>query len=264
MTVDKKLFTETLRQFSINDATVVGMFPGMVPEVKFGYADAIAALGDVWPLATPYAFPVPGGQELEIVSTATDTETAFVDVIELDGSEGRRVVALSGSIGVPASIPGGPAKAVNRAFNSNGTLFAGVVDVRGTGAPNANVFARILPNDQQTVQTPYMVPAGKVALINNYSTAINKSGGADVSAILRLVVTRDGKVPRTQIRYGLQRSGVSNISSDLIIPIPVPPLAKIQVTADPTAVADISAEYSMRLIDANLLSDEVLAAIVEG
>lgn len=264
MTVDKKLFRETLRQISVNDATVLGMFPGIQPEVKFGYAGAIAGLGDVWPLATPYVFPVAAGQELEIVSTATDAQTTFVDVIELDGSDGRRVVTLSGVANTPAPIPGGPARAVNRAFNSNGALFVGVVDVRGTGAPNANVFARILVEDQQTVQTPYMVPAGKVALINNYSTAINKSGGADVAAVLRLVVTREGKVPRTQIRYGLQRSGVSNISSDLIVPIPVPPLAKIQVTADPTAVADISAEYSMRLVNANLIDPEVLAAIGEG
>lgn len=246
-------------------ALVLGLVVGYSPEVKFGYVAAIAALGDVTPLGVPYIFPVDAGQEVEAISdNAADVHILKVIVIDaVTGLERIEQVTLNGNVG-PVLIPGGPVIAVNRAYNNNGDPYVGNITIRGTGAPNANIFATVLADDQQTTQCPYMVPAGKVAVINNYSTAINKSGGADVAAVMRLVVTRPGKVPRTQIRYGLQRSGVSNISSDLIVPIPIPPGSKVQVTADPTANADISAEYSMQLIDASLLPDEVLLAIVEG
>lgn len=262
---NKTVFQRNQPALEFTSALVLGLVVGYTPEVKFGYAASISVQGDITPLGVPYVFPVNTGQEVEAISNnAADTHILRIVVIDAGtGLERTEEVTLNGNVG-PVAIPGGPVLSVNRAYNNNGTPYVGTISIRGTGAPNANVFATILPEDQQTTQCPYMVPADKVGIINNYSTAINKSGGADVSAIMRLVVTRLGKVPRTQIRYGLQRGGVSNISSDLVVPIPVPPGARIQVTGDPSAVADISGEYSMQLIDKTLISAEVLLAIEEG
>lgn len=267
--VDTTIFQRDQKKYDFGSALVLGLVAGNAHEVKFGYAASINALGDVWPLGTLYAFPVTAGQAVEVVSDniADAGVMVTVDVINAaSGLEESHVVALDGTNPTtnPVLVPGGNVKSVNRAFNANGTTFTGIINVRGTGSPNSTVFAVILPEDQQSTQCPYMVPADKVAIINNYSTALNKTGGVDVSAIMRLIVTRNGKVARTQIRYGIQRGGVSNLSSDLVVPIPVPPLSKIQVTADPSAVADISGEYSMILIDKTLVPASILAAIEAG
>ncbi len=266
---DIQVFQRDQKKFDYPSALVLGLVAGNVPDVKFGYAASINAFGDVWPLGTVYAFPVVAGQVVEVVSSDIADAGLLVNVIVINAASGleeTHVVTLdeTNPVTTPVLVPGGNVKSVNRAFNANGTAFTGTISVRGTGAPNSTVFAVILPEDQQTTQCPYMVPGDKVAIINNYSTAINKSGGVDVSSIMRLVVTKEGKVARTQIRYGIQRGGVSNLSSDLIVPIPVPPLAKVQVTADPSAVADISGEFSMILIDKTLIPPEVLAAIIAG
>jgi hypothetical protein len=107
-----------------------------------------------------------------------------------------------------------------------------------------------------------VVPAGKIALINNFSTAINKSTGASTGAIFEFRVRKPGKVFRTLIRYGLQREGTSNISSDLIVPILAGPLSQIKNLATPDGTgADISAEYSMWLIDSDLVPPGLLAEL---
>lgn len=245
-------------------AASLGLLEGVTVDVKFGYAADISILGDIWADGIPYVYPVDAGQPVEILSdNVGDTSVLTVVVIDkVTGLERTEDVTLTGTAAV--LVPGGDVIAVNRAFNNNGIAYLGIITIRGTGAPNANVFARVLVEDQQTAQTPYMVPSDKIALINNYSTAINKTGGVDVAAIMRLVITKQGGVPRTKIRYGLQRGGVSNLSSDLIVPIPVPPLAKVQVTADPSAVADISGEFSMVLINKGLIPADMLAAIING
>lgn len=251
--------SQALKDFG--SALSLGMVKGAEPEVKFGYAAAISALGDVWPLGTPYVFPVDAGQLVQAVSTdVADTHELTIEGInKADGLPVSVKVTLDGT--TPVAVPDILWASVHRAFNSNSVAFLGTINILGTGAPNSNVFAVVLPADQQTTQTIYQVPADKVALINNYSTALNKTAGADASAIMRLQITRPGKVARTQIRYGLQRSGTSNLSSDLIVPIPVGPGSRIQVTAEPTAEVDISGEYSMILIDKDLVSPELLAAL---
>lgn len=263
MATDVQIFQQSQAERDFASALVLGLIEGTEPEVKFGYTASIGTFGDVWPPATVYVFPIMAGQAVEAVSTLAG-DTHDLTIIGLDATTKlprTETVTLTGV--TPVSIQG-LWSSITRAYNDDSTSFVGIINIRGTGSPNSNIFAQVLVEDQQTTQCPFMVPDDSVAVINNYSTAINKSGGADVSAIMRLVITRFGKVPRTQIRYGLQRSGVSNISSDLIIPILVAPLARIQVTADPTANADISAEYSMLLIKKNLVPAAVLQALIEG
>jgi hypothetical protein len=126
----------------------------------------------------------------------------------------------------------------------------------------ARTYATIAVDDQQTSQTPYVVPAGKIALVNNFSTALNKSTGASTGGIFGFRIRKPGKAFRTRIRYGLQREGTSNISSDLVVPVLAGPLCQLKttVTTDGTA-ADVSAEFSMWIIDEDLIPSDLLAAI---
>lgn len=254
-------------------ASTLGLCKVSDADVKFGYGTGIAdgVLSTVWAgtgIAAPftpqprYVFPVSGGQPVEAVSgNVGDTQDVKISGLDASGLPQVETVTLTGT--VPVAIPG-TWTAVNRAFNVGSTELAGEVVVRGTGAPNANIFAVILPDDNQTVQTPYVVPSDKVAVVVNYSTAINKSGTQDASAAMRLIAKRPGGVFRTAIRYGLQRNGVSNISSDLVIPGVFPPSTQIEVTTEVSAVTgttDISAEFSFILINKDTFTQEFLDSL---
>lgn len=241
--------------FSIRLA--VGLVSGARPYVKFGYATELSGPHDVWgaaDLQATFVAPPPAGVEMQIRSDNVADVGLDVNFFYVDpqGVEQVGTVTLNGT--TPVNLGVGNIRFIQRAYNSNGTKFQGRVLIEDVGTPGAgNYYASIFAEDQQTVQCQYMVPAGEVAFINNYSTAINKSGGTDASSVMRLQIQKDGKVPRTQIRYGIQRGGVSNLSSDLIIVIPVPPLSIVKVTADTSANADISAEYSMVLIKEDMI-----------
>lgn len=237
----------------------MGFITGSRPEVKFGYSPDVAGVHDVWAAADAQALfiePAAVGVNMEILSTDNVTdigiEIEYV-YIKPDGTEDVGQVILNGT--TPVQLPSGLIRFIQRAYNSNGARFVGKLTIRLLGG--GNIYASMFADDQQTTQTMYFVPLGEVAFINNYSTALNKSGGSDASSIMRLVVQKDGKVARTQIRYGLQRNGVSNLSSDLIIPIPVPPLSIVRVIADTSASAEISGEYSMVMVNENMIPQSI-------
>lgn len=264
---DIKTFQQLMTNRRYTDAVALGLVAGVDPEVKFGHIPnaATSVIADIWEngLAQPiYLFPPDAGDLIEIFSAATDTLQITIEGLDAAGVLQTDTLTLSGTIGTAGAVASAKTwRAVNRAYNSDATELTGAVTVRKVGDA-ARVYALIDTDDQQTSQAVYVVPAGKIALINNFSTAINKSGGATISGIYALKVRNPGKVFRTQIRYGLQREGVSNISSDLIVPVLTPPLAQIKVSALPDATpTDISGEFSMWLIDEGLVPAGLLAAI---
>jgi len=237
-------------------ALAIGAIPGMRADVKFGYALDFNGLHDVWggaDLQPIYQFMDIAGESITIESEeGADNQEIMVIGLDVAGALQVETVNLNGENLV--AIPG-TWIAVNRAFNNDGTPFTGRVLIKGTGPKSAIIYASLFVEDQGTVQCPYVVEAGQFAVINNYSTAINKSGGSDASSVMRLVVAEREKVGRTQIRYGLQRSGVSNLSSDLVVPILVPPLSQVKVTSETSAGADVSGEFSIVLVDETLVAE---------
>lgn len=245
-------------------AASLGLIPGVDVNVKFGHSPATTAVrSDLWERAAAqpvYIFPVDAGEGATLVSTqAADTQLIVVEGLDENGvpkSESKNLTGL-----VPVALTG-LWRSISRAYVEDSTEITGVVTVQGDGGVSTNVFAVIDTDDQQTSQTPYVVPAGKVAVVVNYSTAINKLGGVEISTLFGFRVAKAGKVFRTKIRYGLEQTGTSNISSDLVIPVLAGPLSKMKITAEPSsAPADISGEYSMLLIDSGLVPAAVLAAI---
>jgi len=264
---DKKFFQELMAARRYMDAVSLGFVAGIEPDVKFGSVpDAGSGVKtDVWPngLAQPiYLFPSDAGDSIEMFAVGTDAQNITIEGLTAAGVFQTETVALSGTGGAggAVAIPG-TWRAVDRAFNADSTELASAVTIQKVGDAT-RVYAFITVEDQQTSQAMFVVPAGKIVLVNNYSTAINKSGGATVTGIFAFRVRKPGEVFRTQIRYGLQRTGTSNISSDLIVPLLAGPLCQLKVSATPDAITtDISAEYSMWLIDSNLVPAALLAAL---
>ena len=253
MSNNPQFFQQEMKSQSYRDAVALDLRPGASQNTKFAYTESIAAAGDVWPPATSYVFPIEAGQPIEAVSAAagdTAVDLSVIVVNAVTGLEETRSVTLNGTN--PVLITGDDIIAVNRAFVSGGTAAVGDVTIRGTGAPNSTVFAIIPSADQQTVQAPF-IPSDKVALITNITASLNKTGGSDAAAVFKLVIEKPGGVPRTAKRYGVQRSGVNVITVDLETPTVVPPLAKIRIISEPTADVDISAFYSIILVDKELL-----------
>jgi hypothetical protein len=262
---DPAAYRQFLQRVALNDAINLGMVSGVIDDVKFGHCpNAQITPTDVWELGATipvYVFPPDAGETIEAVSdNIADVGVKVTwEGLSPAGAPQAQEVTLNGATPVP--VPG-VWRVVNRGYNSDSTLFVGNISARGDGVTSTNVYASISPDDQQTSQAIMVTPASRIAVINNFSTAINKTGGATPSAIMRLAVQRPGGVFRTLIRYGIQRDGTSNLSSDLIVPIPIPPLSKVKVTAEPTAAdTDISAEFSLRFYDEAWLGETVANAI---
>ncbi len=264
---DTKTFQELMQAHRYMDAVALGFVAGVEPDVKFGHIPDAAAdtATDVWEngaLQPLYLFPSDAGDSIEMFSAATDTQNITIEGLDASGVFQTETLALSGTATETGAVAiPGTWRAVNRAFNDSGIDLTGAVTIRKVG-DSLRVYAFISISDQQTSQSTFVVPVGKVALINNYSNAINKTGGATISGIFVFRIRKPGKVFRTQIRYGLQREGTSNISSDLIVPVLAGPLSQLKITATPSfGPTDISSEYSMWLVDKELIPSALLAAI---
>ena len=231
MNLNAQIFRQNQPYKDFPSAVALAMQQGVDVEVKFGSVEDAAAgiKTDIWELGGSqpvYIFPNDAGEAIEILSSVIgDTMSITIGGLDASGNLQTETVTLTGT--TPVSVPG-TWRAINRAFNSNGTPFTGNITIRGDGSTSTNVFAYLNPDNQQTTQAVYMVPAGKVAVINNYSTAINVGGNQDATAIMRFESQVQGGVFRTQIRYGLQKRGTSNLSSDLIVPPVLPPLTKLK------------------------------------
>lgn len=235
-------------------ASVLSLVDGVDPVVKFGHcSDAGIQETDMWGLGGTqpiYIFPPASGEGMTIQSSnAADNQVIKTFLLDKTGIEVITDVTLNGLNPVVIT---GTFRAFNRAFNDDSTEFLGNLLIKG--ATSGNTFGYVASSEQQTTQCIYTVPSDKYALVRNVSTAINASTNQDAAAAVRFSAQRDGKVFRTQIRYGLQKKGTSNISSDLIIPSLYPPLCRIKISMTPdTTDMDISAEFSVQLIDSDLL-----------
>ncbi len=251
-------------------AASLGLIPGVSTEVKFGHSAATTAVeSDVWPRADvqpTYIFPVDTGELMELVGTdAGDTQEITIKALDPDGVEIFIKKNLNGLTPVPL---GQLIRATNRIHNSDATPMNGSAIVQGDGSTSTNIFAIAQPGEvgrlrtQQTSQAIYVNRADKVAVVVNMSTAVNKTGVPGESCIFSGQSRKTGGVFRTQIRYGIQNNGTSNISSDLVMPPILPPLAQMAIAGNPsTAGLDISAEFSMLLFDKELVPPEILASL---
>ncbi len=264
MECDTLIFQQNQSKIDFSSAVSMGLVKGVIPENKFGHCpDAAAVATDVWErgAAQPlYIFPDSSGEALEMVSAnALDTQEIVVIGLDEAGIEKVEVLALTGTTPVP--LPG-LWSAVNRAFNDGSTPVLGEVLVQGDGTTSINIFAAVCSVCQQTSQAIYTVPSNKVAVVRSFVATMNKPLGATVAAIFALQTARPGKVFRTQARFGLQENGTSNQSFDLPVSGLAGPSFKIKFVAEPSSgPADLSAQFSLLIVEKELIPKNVLAAL---
>lgn len=251
MSFDVLSFQQNLSKNNFSIATILGCNPGISFVQNWGYVANIIQLSDIWPTGDSYIFPVAGGQQLEIVSNdPNDNSTITINGIDNIGKSASVQINLNGT--TPVLVPGELWLSVQRAYTDDIVGVVGTIHIRGTGDPNSNIFAIILPEDQQTTQCSFLVPADKVGVITQIGSSLNASGGADDDVILKIIVAAPQKTFRTKFRFGLQKHGNSVVTTQ-DEPLLVEPLSKIRVIALPSASLDVSFHYVIYLIDKYLV-----------
>jgi hypothetical protein len=259
MSISNNGFLEIIKEYAGVESGVlisIGAVKSSSIVVKFGHCpDADAVETDVWELGATqplYIFPEITGETLTIESSdALDDQIITIQVLNETGVSATVMATLTGT--TPVAVAG-TITAVNRAYNSDSTPILGTVLVKG--AVSGNTFAVIDPSEQQTTQCVYTVPSGEYAIVKNVSSSLNSGGNTDRAAVVKFSSKLIDGVFRTQVRYGLQQRGTSNISSDLTLPPIYPPLTQLKMTLTPdTTDTDISAEMSIQLIKAEDVVD---------
>lgn len=257
------VFQRDLKKLDFVSAIGLGLVPGVVGNTKFGYSQVLPITGgDIWPGDNFYVFPVDAGQDMEILSSDVGDTAVLVKVTGInavDGTEITEEIALNGTTAV---LLVNQYKAINRAFVSNDTEPIGEITIQGTGTPNSNVFAIIPVENKQTVQTPYMVPSDKVAIILTCTADINRSGNQDTSSVFSFEIKKPDGVSRTQLRFGTGKRGTSTSAVSEPNPIIVAPAgSQIRVKGVPDDPLDVSAWYSFYLFDKDLVPQSTLDKI---
>lgn len=253
------------REFLI--AAALGLIPGVQSEVKFGHCpDAAGTINtDVWERGGTqaiYLFPPDAGEAMEMVSLAAGdtTQSVLVEGLDENGLPKTDTKTLNGV--VPVALDGlwsSVHRICNRAVDGDSFTADCIVQTAG-GA--GNIYAVADDDDQQTSQAIFKVPSDKVAVIINFSNAMNKSGGPSSSTVNRLRIARKDKNFQSRVYFGLQETGTTNLSSDAVLPLVVGPWSRIKAQATPSAgPMDISAEFSLLLIDTDLLDPAFIAAL---
>lgn len=257
--VDIQTFQRDLPGLNFPAAAALGLVPGVSTIIKFGHcATVTTSFTDIWEYGgtqPTYVFPDSAGESIQIYGGVGDTQTIMIQGLNADPVDGIIGTSLAVSIALngatPVAVPGNWLS-VHRAYVDDSTPVTAGVIVEGT--VSGNVFAYIGVEDQQTKQACYMVPGNKVAVLASAIASINGSGTpTGLYASVALSTTPFGKVQRTRLWYGVQREGTSYEASIGAIPGLVAPLEQIKMRAKASATCDMSAYYSMYLIDKNLV-----------
>jgi len=263
MSIDAQNFRIQQAVRDYRTAVAIGAVGRVSQEAKFGHVPSTAlGIQDVWEngaATSVYVFPPDGGEAISISSASgSDTDILFnIEYLDAEGLEQNVDATLDGTNSV--SIPNVIVTSVHRIKNISDTVTVGKVSVVGA----SGTYATAAVDDQQSSQAIYRVPSNKVALVLGAESSLNKTTGADASVIFRLAVRMVGQVFRTRKRYGLQRNGANYHPTNFQVPVVVPPGADIKITADASVtLMDVSAQFSMQLIDWDVLTDDAKTSIL--
>lgn len=229
-----------------------GAVPGVSFERKFGAIDDVDAGSpyDVWKFgstsgANEYTWSDTADIDRVSSSSALDTHSVRVTGLDADGYEVIQSVILTGQTPVALTTP---LWRVNRVDNDNSEDYAGNIYVFVNGATSGGVPSDVTSvrgfiavGDNQTLQTVYTVPKGKIAYVLGSEVAIIKGLGTTTSVSYKTKLREPGGVFKVKYNYSLASAGTSRSTHNAPMWIPVPELTDIKpeitVTADNTGVS---------------------------
>jgi hypothetical protein len=140
-------------------------------------------------------------------SDAGDTQTVFIEGLDVNYNVVTQQKTLTGQTRAALDTP---LIRVYRAFNDNGTVFAGHIVIyvntaltAGVPTDKTQIRAVIHPDEQQTLMAVYTIPAGKTGYLRDWY--VSTSGGSKASNYVFKVIARDiGGVFRTRHKMALE------------------------------------------------------------
>lgn len=241
--------TEAGKNTSWPYEVATGGIADMASAAVFGTNPAVPSTGfvDVWDAGGVLVYPTTG-ESWEVVSdsiqdsaTGTGAATVLVQCLTDDYAEAEEILALDGV--TPVAMSTSSAFRFRRAL----VLTAG----SGASVPKANAGtitfrvagggatrAQILPGNNNTLDSHYTVPAGKVASLVLVYTNINKNEDAEIKLLSTL---GDGEIFS-------QRFAISVYQDSVVgpIPLPAPFIAKSDIKVQAKS-SNTSAKVSVAL-----------------
>lgn len=190
-----------------------GSFGTASNEYKFGFNSAVGTSeATLWEQGGRYSFPSSASTMTVSSSDANDTAAGTgartVQIYGLDANylEVDETVTLNGQTAVTTTNSYiRKHRAIVRSAGSGGEA-AGIIYI-GTGTVTAgvpaNIFTTIAQGENQTLQSFYTVPSGKVAYLDNL--IVSSFGNANAVATVRLRVRPLGEVFQTKDKFLLTR-----------------------------------------------------------
>jgi hypothetical protein len=214
---------------------------------KFGYnPDFGTTEVDVWTAGGTYVFPSDTGTAVQLVGGVGDTSIIVIEGLDENFDTKILSVALTGTTPV---LLAGLFTRVFRAFVNDAAEITAPAHVTDQ-ATGLIIFAEILVVDQQTNMAIWTVPAGHTAFIKLLAATYNKTGGASNSTAVRIKFRAFGTVFRNSVRFGLQSTGDSELTTENITPQQLPGKTDVVVSAVATATgSDLSAFVSFIVIE---------------
>lgn len=220
-------------------------------EFKFGSNDAVGTTEEsVWAHGGRYVWPA-AASTMTVSSTSANDAAAgsgaqTVQIYGLDENwlPQDEIVAMDGQ--TPVTTAGTYIRMFRALTRSAGALGGNDGDIYvGTGTVTvgvpANVYARILPSINQTLQAVWSIADGRKAYMTNF--LVSSFGNQNTFATIRTRVRYFGEVFRATSEFIVTR-GVVRMA--FAIPGDIPPKSDVEVTAQAdTGTIDVAASMEM-------------------
>lgn len=242
----------------------------LIDDVSGGFAEPVLELSfrssittpfnDIWTgvAATIPIPPQPGGQQMQIQSSsASDTaagtgiQTLMIHYLDSSGNDQTETKTMNGT--TPVLTTATNIRFVNELHaltvgSNNGAV--GTITITPAATP-ATVYNQIDPNNNIDLSSQFMVPAGKVLLIQSFTASGGAAAGGKSADIRLRSTSDDGLLLPTNVFVSVDNLLIFNsgVSKVYLEPVIVPPLGIVKCTAFGTAAgADVQASYQGILV----------------
>ena len=232
---------------SYHDEVATGGISSLSYIEKFGRNTTVAsgAQETIWDGSTLYSYAATAVITHAISANAGDTMDIEIQGLDADWALVVQTITLTGDTQVALTTP---LIRVFRARLVGGTASLGVISITTTG--QSATYAQILVGVNQTNMAIYTIPAEKTGYLHVWYASMLRATGTTATAADVDLYRRDfEEVFRSTQPIGIQNTGSGQWQYRYTFPIKLPAKTDIEVRATPTANADISAGFSVELVD---------------
>lgn len=215
---------------------------------------------DVWTgtAATIPIPPQPGGQQMDVrSSSASDTaagtgvRTLMIHYLDASGNEQQETITMNGV--TPVSTVATNIRFVNEmhavTVGSTGAA-VGTITITPVATPGT-VYNQIDPNNNVDLSSQFMIPTGKIFIVEAFSASGGAAAGGKSADIRLRGTAEEGLLLSTNLFVSVDNILIFNSGVAKVFPIPFifPALSIVKCTAfDTVGGADVQAAYQGILV----------------